>query len=150
MEGKMEALQELLRSVTKLVDPVSKDDKLKWLMDPKIKGELFEAYPKCILPVKNLTSGNFQPFFFICNRRGMTDPDMINFSITLCAKLEKLTHIDQEHLRMIKKKLMMLKSRYDKPIPKPFSAAAQKGRSTMKLNKLMKALHRIRNNGENN
>ncbi len=143
---KIDILHELLRNVVRLIDPISSDEKIKWLMDPKIRGELFEKYPKCTLPIKYLKAGNFQPYFFVCNRKGMHDSDMINFSLKICAKLEKMEHIDQDHLCMMKRKLMMLKSRFNKEVPTPFSSSYQKARSTMRLNSMMRALRDIRNN----
>ncbi len=142
---KVEVLHELLRKVVRLIDPVTSDEKIKWLMDPRIRGELFEKYPKCTLPIKYLKAGNFQPYFFVCNRKGMYDPDMINFALKMCEKLEALEHIDQDHLCMMKRKLMMMRSRFDKEVPTPFSSSYQKARSTMRLNSIMRALQDIRN-----
>jgi hypothetical protein len=149
-KARIEILHELLRKVVRLIDPVTSDEKIKWLMDPRIRGELFEKFPKCTLPIKYLKAGNFQPYFFVCNRKGMHDPDMINFALKICNKLENLEHIDQDHLCMIKKKLMLMKSRFDKDVPTPFSASYQKARSTMRLNNIMRALQNIRNNSVEN
>jgi len=127
------------------MDPTSKEEKIKFLMDPVARKRVYEQYPNCVLPIKYLGAENVQPYFFVCSRNGIKDPDMINFAIKLCDKLEAMKHIDQDHLCMIKKKLMLMRARYDKPIPTPFENSYRKARSTMKLNRVMKGLRNIRN-----
>jgi len=142
---KITILQEFLRKINKLMDPVSYDEKIQWLLNSKEKNELFEKYPKCVLPIRYLQDGNMQPYFFVCNRKGMKDPDMIKFALKLCTKLECLKHIDQEHLGVIRKKLLLLQSRYDKEVPTPYSNATRKAQSTQKLNQIIQAMRKIRN-----
>lgn len=145
MDNNITILTELLRSVTRLIDPVSSDEKLKWLMDPKIKGEMFAKFPKCAMPIKYLNSENMQPFFFVCNRRGMIDKDMINFSLKACDRLESLNNIDKDHLCYIRSKLKMMMSRYDRETPLAFSSSVHKGKNTRRLNKIINRIRKIRN-----
>lgn len=149
MDSKIEVLTELLRNVSKLIDPESTNSKVKWLMDSKIKNELFKKFPKCTMSIKNLNDETFQPYFFVCNRQGMTDPDMIKFNLRLCDKLEKLNHIDKDHLCKIRRRLKYMQARYDKPIPIPFSTSGHKTKNTLRLNKILNRIRKIRNpNGE--
>ena len=90
------------------MDPTSSpDEKMKFMMDPVARRRVFDQFPHCTLPIKFINAENVQPYFFVCNRNGLRDPDMINFSLKLCDRLQQLKHIDQDHLCMIRKKLML-------------------------------------------
>ena len=149
MDKQLKILNEFLRSDVQLMDPTSKEEKIKFLMDPVARQRLYDQYPQCTLPIKYLNADNVQPYFFICSRNGIKDADMIKFAIKTCEKLEAMKNIDQDHLAMIKKKLMMMRSRYDKPIPTPYENSYRKSRSTMRLNNIIRGLRSIRNPNEN-
>lgn len=134
-------LEELLRKVNSLISPITIDAELAWLMDRSKNRDFYDKYPKCWLPIK---VGQEVPFFPVCNRMGMIEPEIISFSLRLADRATKYSQIDQDHLNGIIHKLKVMYARYGKDTPKPATMAAKKGMTTKMLNKVKKYLDDVR------
>jgi len=135
-------LQELIRYADALLDGMSPNEKLDWLKNKDARDKLFEKKPECFLPIKKINEETFQPYFAICNRGGVTDPDMIASAIKLCKKLVNNDTVDQIHLTNVLKKLISLHKRYTGGPARPYKQAMLKRKATMRLNDVMDALQR--------
>ena len=130
-------LEELLRTADSLINPMTVDQRLAWLMDKNVRGKLFEEYPKCFL---KLNMGAKHMVLPVCNRSGMHDPQIIDISIKMANKIAGKPDIDTEELKVTLHKLEFLKNKYSKAIPKPSNAAGQKGNVTKNLNQISRLL----------
>lgn len=130
-------LQELLRTADSLINPMTVDQRLSWLMKKDIRGKLFEENPKCFL---SMNIGAKSMLFPICNRQGMTDPGIIDISIKMANRIAGKPDVNTEELNVTLKKLEFLKKKFSKPIPKPSANAGQKGNVTKNLNQISRLL----------
>jgi len=138
MENKL--LHELIRYADSLLDGMSPNDKLAWLKNKDARDKLFEEKPECFLPLKKINEEVFQPYFVICNRGGVTHPEMIASAIKLCKKLANNDTVDQIHLTNTLRKLIRLYKRYTGGPARPYKQANLKRKSTMRLNDVVDAL----------
>jgi len=130
-------LEELIRTADSLINPMTVDSRLAWLMKKDVRGKLFEENPKCFL---KMNIGAKHLVLPICNRSGMEDPQIIDFSIKLANRMAGRPEIDTSELIVTLKKLNMLKKKFSQPIPKPAKNAAQKGNSTKNMNQIKSLL----------
>ena len=130
-------LEELIRTADSLINPITVDKRLEWLMRKDVRGKLFEENPKCFL---SMNIGQKTMLFPICSRSGMEDPQIIDFSIKLANRIAGKPDVDVSELQVTLKKLNMLKKKFSQPIPKPAKNAAQKGNSTKNMNQIKSLL----------
>ena len=140
-----EMLHELVRYADSLIAGMTPDDKLDWLqkLSSDSRNKLFEDKPECIMPIKYMDAEVLQPYFVICNRNGITDPEMIKIAINKCKEEVGSSKVDQEHLLHTMKRLMRMYKMYnDGPVKCP-RMAHLKGKATRRLNSLGQAIQRI-------
>lgn len=137
-----EFLEELIRKAYAIIAPYDVDFRLKWLMDKDLRTKHFEKFPKCYLSLR--TRGRQVPFFPICNRMGMEDPEIISFSMKLAEKLKDKPEIEGEQIDAVLVKLKGLHSRFNKEIPKPANMAAKKAFVTVLFKKIKSYLDQIK------
>ncbi len=129
-----EVLEELLRRTYDLISPMTHHDDLKEL-SPQIMDDQFKEKPECFV---RMGTGPKHTLFPVCNRIGIKSPHMIQFSLKLAMKLNDVGDVDKKHLGAVITKLSSMMSKYSRPIPKPWRAAARKGISTRKFNDEMR------------
>jgi len=139
---RFEVLDELIRKAYSLIAPYSTDYRLKWLMNRDLRTKHFERFPKCYLFL--MMRGRQVPFFPICNRMGMEDPDIISFSMKLVEKLKDRPEIEGEQLDAVLIKLKKLHSKFSKEIPKPTGMAVKKAFITRLFNNIKGYLDQIK------
>ena len=139
-------LHELIRSADSLIAGMSPGDKLDWLhnLSSDSRNKMFEKNAGCILPIKYMDAEVLQPYFVICNRSGMTDPEMIKIAIQKCKEEVGSSKVDQEHLLSTMRQLMRLYKMYSNGPVKCPKMAYLKGKATQRLNSLGQALQRIK------
>ena len=93
LNERFEVLDELIRKVYSLIAPHSIDYRLKWLMDRDLRTKHLERYPKCYLSLT--MRGRQVPFFPICNRTGIEDPDIISFSLQASSLFLRAPAVDR-------------------------------------------------------
>ena len=133
-------LQELIKHADSMMMGMTPEKKLEWLRNKDARKNLFETNPECFLPIKQMDSQSFQPFFIICNRSGATDPEMIQTALKLCKKLVNNNSVCQiELIKSIKKLIRMYKETTGK-MHNTNSMPFVKGNATRKLNHILNAL----------
>lgn len=142
IEEKFEVLEELIRKVSKRLYPYNKDEDIAYLQRKDLRDRLYGKFPKCFLTLKGM--GREIPFLPICNRLGIQDPGMINFSIKLVKRMQQNPKFDQDELVVILAKLEKLQNTYSKDIPRPPIEAAKKGITTRMFNNIKKYLDGVR------
>jgi len=135
-------LNELIRSASKLLNPYGNDD-LSWLQKKDIRDRLFGKHPKCFLQLSN-KYGEPIPYFCVCNRLGIQDPKIIDFSKKLVSKLMDDKKYNKTELEIISMKLDKLFNTYSKSIPKPTSNAIRKGYQTRKFKIIKNYIDQVR------
>jgi len=140
MENTEKILQELIQYADSMLNGMTPDDKLEWLKDKDARNNLFEKKPECFLPIKNMDSQTFQPFFIVCNRSGGTDPDMIRSAIKMCKKLVNNKSVCQIELIKTMKKLMYMYKEHTDGLNKKGSMSYLKGKSTRRLNSVLNGM----------
>ncbi len=125
-------MEELIRKVYSKVSSLPFESELNVMVNKETRKRILDKYPKCFLSLK---TGDY-PFFPICNRMGMVDPEMVNFSIKLCKKMKTSGKFSKYDFDSILIKLEKLHKKFTKDIPKPVSMAITKAKETRKLNKL--------------
>jgi len=136
LNEQLQLLEELVRKVYSLINPIPFSYDLQWLMRQDEKNALFEKNPKCFLRLRRMGSSGLYdiPFFPVCNRSGMIDPQMIALSLKMVDKLAGNDRIDQDALIVTATKLKALQSKYSKEIPKPTEMASKKSAVTKFIN----------------
>jgi len=142
LNERFEVLDELIRKVYSLIAPHSIDYRLKWLMDRDLRTKHLERYPKCYLSLT--MRGRQVPFFPICNRTGIEDPDIISFSMKLAEKLKDRPEIEGEQVDAILVKLKRLHSKFSKEVPKPYGMATKKAFVTRLFNNIKDYLDQVK------
>ena len=137
----LERIAELIRKADSLISPITYHDKMKWLLTKDARLQLFEKNPKCIFPLK---MGREVPFFPVCNRQGMVDPDIVSFSLKLAKRMVGKEAVDQEHLYAVIAKLEATRNKYAKDIPKPVDMAAKKGLVTKMMTKVKRYIEPLK------
>jgi hypothetical protein len=130
LEEHVQNLEELIRAASR---HIQHDDDIAALLKKDVRDRLYSKNPECFISLKRLGR---EPFFLpICNRKAIVDPKAINISMGVVQKMmASQTSGDVNELQGIFDKLVRMKSRYDKEIPKPPGAASRKAMVT----KLMK------------
>lgn len=132
----IQLLEELVRKAYQLISPIPFSYDLEWLMKQNNRNALFEKNPGCFLKLRRM--GREIPFFPICNRNGMIDPQLIDLSLKLVDKLSGNDIFDQNHLLIIASKLRSLRKKYSNEIPKPTEVASKKSLVTRFINNVAK------------
>jgi hypothetical protein len=119
-------LEELIRTVSNHI--LTKEEKVSYLMDPKLKNSLYGKYPECFISLKRMGRDTSAYLLPICNRAGIIDPQVISISRAAVGRLlgDTTGMYDVNDLQGILDKLDRMKSRYSKDVPKPPKAAARK------------------------
>jgi len=138
-------LQELVRIADSLINGMTPQDKIDWInsLDDQTRHNFFTDKPKCVLPIRYMDSETLQPYFVICNKQGMVDPDLIKIAIDKCREEIGSSRVDQEHLLATLKRLMRLYKMYSNGPATCPRMAYLKGRATQRLNSIGMALQRI-------
>lgn len=137
-----QAVEELLRKAYSLIMPVDMHSDLKWYLDRDMRKAQQEKFPKCWLMLGK--NGREIPFFPVCNVMGMTDPATIDFSMKMAEKMKDKPEVDQDRLSHVIGRLKIMKTRYDKEVPKPADMAAKKAGETKNMNAVKDYLKKIR------
>jgi len=138
----LQVLDELIRKAYDLVAPFDVHDDLEWLMKRDMRTKHLEKFPKCWKSLNK--QGRDIPFFPICNRMGMEDPNMIDKSLQIATKMKDKPEIDQDKLLTTLRGLKALKKKFSKSVPKPAPAAGKKANVTRKMNKVSQYLKDLR------
>jgi hypothetical protein len=142
IEERFQILEELIRKVSKHLYPYTEEEDIAYLQRKDLRDKLHGKFPKCFLTLKGI--GRDIPFLPICNRLGIQDASMINFSMKMAQKMQSNSNFDQEELSMLLVKLKKLSSTYSKDIPKPPIQAAKKGMTTRMFGNIKKYLDGVR------
>lgn len=135
-------LNEIIRKINNTLSPYNNED-LSWLKNKELRSILYGKKPKCFLQLKK-KFGEPIPYFCICNRMGIHDPNAISFSMKLAKKLRNNEHYDQGEIEKIILKLKHLYNTYNKEIPKPPVEASMKGKQTRNFSTIKKYLAKLK------
>ncbi len=129
-------LEELIRTASNHL--LTKEDKVGYLMDPKLKSALYGKFPECFISLKRMGRDTSAYLLPLCNRAGIIDTEVIKISYAAVGKLlsDPSGMYDVNDLQTILDKLDRLKSRYSKAIPKPPQAAGRKAVVTRMFNNI--------------
>jgi len=133
-------LEEFIQKINHIVTPISFRDELKSIMDRERRKALCEKYPKCWIPIN--VGGSLIPFLPICNRNGMTDPRMIDFSLKLAKRLNNRENIDHEMLEFAIDKLEKLHLKCSQKTPKTDHVTSKKDKISKASNTLNRSLEK--------
>ena len=86
MKKDTKILQELLSKISSYLDPDTTDDKMKGLYDQKLSERLFGEKPECFVAIKG-KGQDISTLLPVCNRAGIQDPRVIQFSIKLAQRM---------------------------------------------------------------
>lgn len=142
LDENLQILDELLRKAYALINPLSSHSDLEWYLDRDMRRSQMEKFPKCFIILQN-KMGREIPFP-ICNVMGMTDPNMIAFSLKYAEKLARSPDIEPDRLARCVDSLRRLRARFDKEIPTPAPEAARKAGITKNFNSVSNYLKGIR------
>jgi|GEM_PF-1973067 hypothetical protein len=138
-------LQELLTRISSYLDPTESDDQMKWLHNKKLVERLYGEKPECFVAIKD-RGQDISTILPVCNRAGMQDPRIIQFSIKLAKKMgadDKVGLVDPASLSEAVEELEKLKEKVKKKKATP-KGAALKANSTKGINKIKDHLKRVR------
>ena len=136
---RMEFLEELVRSAYKQIAPSSYKDDIENFTNKSWRDDFIKSHPRCFMSLKKMYGDHMGfPLFPICNRGGVQDAKVINFSIKLVNKMLGDEKFDAAELKALLLKLGHMKARYDKEQPKPVSMAVHKANDTRNFKKNMK------------
>ena len=127
-------LHELVRKLTSLISPVTYEDTLQDLMSQPAEDVFKGDFKKCVIP---WNIGSQQLHLPVCNRFGMIDPQMIEFSKKMVNKYKSVGEQHDEETMIILTKLDKLYKRFNKDIPKPQDRAAQHAQMTKFRNRVL-------------
>ena len=119
-------LEELIRTASNHL--LSKEEKVGYLMNPKLKDKLYGKFPKCFISLKKMGRDTSAYLLPLCNRAGIIDPEVIKISYAAVGKLlsDPSGMYDVNDLQIILGKLDKMKATYDKLSPKPPQQAGRK------------------------
>jgi len=119
-------LEELIRTASDHI--LSKEEKVGYLMNPKLKDKLYGKFPKCFISLKKMGRDTSAYLLPLCNRAGLIDPEVIKISYAAVGKLlsDPSGMYDINDLQTILGRLDKMKATYDKAIPKPPQQAGRK------------------------
>lgn len=127
-------IQELVRTMNSLLSPMSYHDTLKDLRTRDARDVFKGDFEKCVIPWK---LGAQQVHLPICNRFGMVDPQMIQFSKKMVNKMRSVDPQEDDGTNIIITKLDNLHKKYSQSIPKPADRAAMNGHVTKFTRRLL-------------
>ena len=127
-------LQELIRKLTSLISPVTYEDTLQDLMTQSPQDVFKGDFKKCVIPWK---VGSQLLHIPVCNRFGMVDPQIINFSKKMVNRFKSVSPQYSETSQIVITKLDNLYNRFNKDIPKPQDRAAQHAQMTKFTNRVL-------------
>lgn len=99
-------LEKLLEQAENIVNNPTYDFREKWLMDKDFRTQTFEKNPECVLTLKGM--GREIPFFPVCNRTALNDPDFILYAIKAAKGFEGNPSIDPDSAKSVVVKLAKL------------------------------------------
>lgn len=137
MKKDTQILQELLTKITSYLDPDNDADQMKALHDRKLLERLYGEKPECFVSIKG-KGQDLSTILPVCNRAGIQDPRIIDFSIKMAKKMaisDKVGLVDPASLREAVEELEELKEKVKKGKASP-KGAALKGNSTKGINKI--------------
>lgn len=137
MKKDTQILQELLTKITSYLDPDNDADQMKALHDRKLLERLYGEKPECFVSIKG-KGQDLSTILPVCNRAGIQDPRIIEFSIKMAKKMaisDKVGLVDPASLREAVEELEELKEKVKKGKASP-KGAALKGNSTKGINKI--------------
>lgn len=137
MKKDTKILQELLNEIASYLDPESENDQIKSLYDRKLLERLYGEKPECFISIKG-KGQDISTILPVCNRAGIQDPRIIDFSIKMAKKMglsDKVGLVDPASLREAVEELEELKEKVKKGKAGP-KGAALKGNSTKGMNKI--------------
>ena len=127
-------IQELVRKMHSLISPMSYHDTLKDLRTKPATDVFKGDFNKCVIPWK---VGAQQVHLPVCNRFGMIDPQMIQFSKKIVNRMRSVSPQDEGGTNIIIAKLDKLNKKFSKDIPRPSDRAAMNGQVTKFTNRLL-------------
>ena len=139
-QKELHRLEELIRNASNHL--LTKEEKIAYIMNPKLKQELYGKFPECFITLRRL-GRNTDPYLMpLCNRAGIIDPEVIAISYKATEKLlgDPTGMYDINDLQKILDKLTRLKATYEKDIPKPPQQAGRKAIVTRMFNNVKKHL----------
>lgn len=144
MKKETKKLQDLLENIASYLEPDG-PDKVKGLYDTKLRDRLYGEKPECFVSVKG-KGRDISTILPVCNRAGIQDPRIIEFSIKLAKKMglsDNIGLVDPASLREAVEDLEELKKKVEKKTASP-KGAGLKGNSTKGINKIKKYLKATR------
>jgi hypothetical protein len=117
MKKETKKLQDLLESITSYLEPNSQTDQVKGLYDTKLAERLYGEKPECFVGIRG-KGADISTLLPICNRGGIQDPRIIQFSIQMAKKLQlsdKVGLVDPASLKEAISLLEGLSEQHKKP-----------------------------------
>jgi len=129
-------LEELIRTATDHL--LSKEEKVGYLMNPKLKERLYGKFPECFISLKRLGRDTSAYLLPMCNRAGIIDPMVLNIAYKMINKImsDQSGMFDVNELQSVFDKITRLKDRYEKETPKPAQQAGRKAVVTRMFNNI--------------
>lgn len=134
LQEEFQVLEELIRTATSLISPLSIHHTLKKLMDPETRISHYKKHPKCFLA---LGIGSKSTLFPICNMSGVEDIEVIAFSLKLADRLYARKDVNGDQLNIIVKRLKKLQKKFSQSTPKPANMSHLKAKATMKMDDIL-------------
>ena len=139
LDENFEILEELVRTAYKQIAPSTYQEDMENFTNKEWRDKFIARHPKCFMTLKKMYGDHAGfPLFPICNRGGINDAKVINFSLKLANKLSDDERFDAGEIKAIVLKLQHMSARYGKENPKPVSMAARKANDTKSFKKNMK------------
>lgn len=129
-------LEELIRTATDHM--LSKEEKVGYLMDPKLKERLYGKFPECFISLKRMGRDTSAYLLPMCNRAGVIDPIVLKIAYKMITKImeDQSGMFDVNEVQSVFDKITRLKDRYEKATPKPPQAAGRKAVVTRMFNNI--------------
>jgi len=99
-------LKSLLEQAENIVNDQLFDFRVRWLLDKDFRTQTFEKNPDCVLTLKHM--GQEIPFFPVCNRTALNDPNFILLAIKTAKGFEGNPSVDDESVKAVIVKLAKL------------------------------------------
>lgn len=99
-------LTSLLEQAEDLVNNGVFDFRARWLLDRNFRTQTFERNPDCVLTLKHM--GQEIPFFPICNRTALNDPNFILLAIKTAKGFVDNPGVDEDSVNSVVVKLSKL------------------------------------------
>jgi len=142
LDEHFDKLNELMRRVSGALSPFDSND-MAWLQKKEIRDRLYGSHPGCFYQMTS-NYGPPIPFFCVCNRMGVQDPKVMDFTMKLIDKMKGSDRYNKDDLDAVYIKIKRKHNTYNRDIPKPPREAALKGVQTKSLNSVKNYLNNIR------